>query len=207
MSLVLVTASPVEPITVAQVKAQIPAIAGTTDFDALLGTYIAAVRDHLEGRDGGMGRAFVTQTWDLKLDGFDDDEIRVPLPPLQSITSVKYLDSNGTEQTMDPDDYQVTGIGSGWPSTIIPAYGDCWPVTYGIPECVTIRFVAGYDGNGASPPDLTANIPAGIKMAMTMLAADLFKFRETLTEKSLTEVPSYVAASRLLAKYNVHFFA
>lgn len=205
MSLVLVTAPTVEPITVAQVKAQ--AVIQTTDWDTtLLPMFIAAVREHLDGRDGVLGRALVQQTWDLKLDELEG-EIRIPLPPLKSITSVKYLDGNGVEQTLSSDLYQVVGVGSGWPATIIPAYGQCWPVTYEVPESVTIRFVAGYDADTGTPPDLTAHIPARIKMAMTMLCADLFKYRETLTPANLTEVPSYVAASRLLSPYEVHFWA
>jgi hypothetical protein len=58
-----------------------------------------------------------------------------------------------------------------------------------------------------SPDYYTANIPAGIKAAMTMICADLFKYRETISPVNLTEVPAYASAERLLARHTVHFFA
>lgn len=204
MSLVLVTAPTVEPVTLTQVKAHLGNIQ-STDFDALLGTYIAAVREHLDGAEGILGRALVRQTWDMRLDEFED-EIRIPLPPLQSVTSVKYVGSNGVLQTMAAGDYQVIGLGTKWPATLIPAYGECWPSTYDNPESVTVRFVAGYPDNGASPPNLTANIPAGITAAMLLLVGDLWKYRETVAPSALAELPSYITAERLLFKHQVHFF-
>jgi uncharacterized phiE125 gp8 family phage protein len=68
MSLVLVTAPTAEPVTLAQVKAQLRIT--VTTYDDLLNALITAVRMHLEGRDGWLGRALLQQTWDLKLDCF-----------------------------------------------------------------------------------------------------------------------------------------
>ena len=50
-------------------------------------------------------RQFVTATWTRTWDRFPSggaffDEIELPYPPLQSVTTVKYFDSAGTQQTL-----------------------------------------------------------------------------------------------------------
>lgn len=203
MSLVLVTAPTQEPITLSDVKAQCRI--DTSDDDALLNGLITAVRTHLDGRDGHLGRALCQQTWDLKLDGLAGD-IRIPLPPLRSVTYVKYLDSVGVEQTLDAAVYQIVGVDSGWPGYITPAYGQFWPACYPVPECVTVRFVCGYAPAG-SPLDYAVNIPKAIKQAMLLTVADLYKFRENAGSNALAEVPMSATAEALLAPFRVWDFA
>jgi uncharacterized phiE125 gp8 family phage protein len=102
-------------------------------------------------RQWGQGltrRAFLTQTWDYSLDEFPD-EIRLPMSPVQSVTSVKYYDVDDTEQTLSTSAY-ITDIRSHIPR-ITTADGYDWPDVYARYNPVTVRFVAGYT-TGA--PDL-----------------------------------------------------
>ena len=55
-----------------------------------------------------MGRALLTQTWDMYLDEFPcAGEIIIPLSPLQSVTSVSYVDQHGATQTWASANYRI----------------------------------------------------------------------------------------------------
>lgn len=90
----LITAPAVEPVTVAEARAHL--YVGHSDDDAIIGAFIAAAREDCEHR---TQRALVTQTWERTLDGFPA-AISLPMAPLASVTSVKYIDGDGNEQTL-----------------------------------------------------------------------------------------------------------
>lgn len=140
MSLKLVTAAAIEPVNLAQAKIA-AAILGNTD-DGLLQVLITAAREQAETI---THRALVTSTWDLTLDAFpesSEEAIELPLPPLQSVMSITYLDGDGATQIMDSGDYAVDT--SSEPGSVYPAYGASWPSTQDVRNAVTVRFVAGY---------------------------------------------------------------
>lgn len=219
MGLKLFAAPPVEPLTLADAYAQcqidLTGSPPTSAHDAFLMATIPAVRQNAEVE---LGRALITQTWDLWLEDFpralQDDiardgsynfgnvrryprrhnwkQIEVPLPPLQSVTWIKYLDTTGTEQTLDPTLYIVDN--SVEPAKIVPAVGQCWPYVQCQPGAVKIRFVAGYAPVvTASPPstDYRANIPPAIRHWMLLMLANWLRNREA----SWQQVGSQVAAS------------
>ena len=132
-----------------------------TDDDVTLQIYLDAAVAHLDGPEGILGRCLVTQTWDYKFDAFDGD-IVVPLPDLQSVTSVTYVDSAGVMQTVSASDYTVAGQRI--------AHDTLWPVAGDVPNAVTVRFVAGYG--------LAASVPAAIKAAILLYVGDLYANRE-----------------------------
>lgn len=203
MTLVLVEGPEIEPVTLTSVKDHLAI--DTSDFDALLHGYILAVRQHLDGRDGILRRALVRQTWDLKLRAFPDI-LELPLPPLQSVTSISYVDTNGSTQTLATDGYQVAGVGGSQPGYIVPAFGGSWPATRDMPEAVTVRFVCGYPDDGGSPPDLVANIPEAIRTAIMSMIADLWSNRETVSVDQSFAVPMPTSAKALLTPYRVWAF-
>lgn len=100
--------------------------------------------------------------------------IELTHPPLQSVDSIKYLDSGGNLQTLDPSVYSVV---AGTPGRINPAYGKIWPVTYPQIGAVTIRFACGY---GDAPA-----VPENYKSAIKLLVGDLYEHREASAEKAL----------------------
>lgn len=146
MRLRLITAPAGEVVSSAEAKAHLRV--DNIDDDALIIAYLTAARAHLDGRDGILGRALLTQTWELVLDAFPVAAISLPLPPLQSITSIKYQDSSNVEQTLDASDYVVDATSE--PARVHPV--NAWPSTYVTPNAVTVRFVAGY-GNASAVPE------------------------------------------------------
>ena len=93
----------------------------------MIETYIAAATSYVDGEYGFLGRALVTQTWELVINTFPTHEIKMPLPPLQSVTSVKYDDGEGVEQTLSTSLYTVdTASEPGW---IVPPIGTGWPTS------------------------------------------------------------------------------
>ena len=62
----LVTAPAQEPVTLAEAKERLR-ITGDS-FDADLHSLLRAARQEIDGSSGWLGRALITQTWDLVLD-------------------------------------------------------------------------------------------------------------------------------------------
>lgn len=178
MSLKLITAPSANPIDSSTVKLHLRVI-GTSE-DLLIDLYTLAAVSALDGDTGILGRCLMTQTWDYALDNFPSDEIKIPLPPLQSVTSIKYLDETGSEQTLDSSRYFVDSSSvPGW--VVVDADG--WPTTYDTANAVTIRFVAGYTS--------AANVPASLKAALLLHIGDLFENRQNSTERQLYSNDAY----------------
>lgn len=152
------------------------------DEDALIQLYLDAAVAHLDGAEGILGRCLVTQTWDWTFDAFAQS-LTVPLPTLQSVTSITYRDADGATQTLSTDDYRVSGQS---------IHVRDIPGTDGEPGAVTVRFVAGY-GNAAA-------VPAAIKAAILLLVGDAYANREAHGEP----VSANPAVMNLLRPYRVH---
>jgi uncharacterized phiE125 gp8 family phage protein len=174
-----VTPPATEPISVTEAKAW--ARVDQQLDDVIIAGLIASVRQQFDGKDAWFGRALLTQTWDLVLDRFPGPppydaswSIIVPLPPLQSVLSITYLDSAGASIVLPPTDYVVDTVSE--PGRIVPAFGKIWPMTGGNRiNTVTVRFVAGY---GDQPSDVPQAIRDWLKQAIAYLydhreAADL----------------------------------
>ena len=132
-----------------------------TTEDPELTLIITAIRERGEL---ATGRAFIEQTWDYVLDGFPAAPyIEIPKAPLSSITSLKYNDTAGTEQTWAASNYVVqapTGPRARR-GRLALAFATSWPSTRGEIGDVTIRLVCGY-GTAAS------DVPAMLRKAMLM---------------------------------------
>ncbi|MEI8714781.1 head-tail connector protein [Mesorhizobium sp. ISC11] len=168
--LTLVTPPEGLPVSLAEAKAQL-GIKVTTVHDAMINRLIAAVTAKLDGESGMLGRALVTQEWTMTLDYFPA-EIVVPLPPLQSVEEITYLDAAGEEQTLATNNYAVLGIAGSKRARIVPAYGKTWPATRDFPESVTVSFTAGYGDDEDS-------VPEPLRAAILLHVGHLFENRET----------------------------
>ena len=95
MVLKQITAPLTEPVTIEEVCGQIR-IGDLSEEVATVNLFIAAIREQAEAM---TRRALITQEWELVLDGFPGGRIPITLPkaPVQSITSIKYIDVNGVE--------------------------------------------------------------------------------------------------------------
>jgi uncharacterized phiE125 gp8 family phage protein len=238
MGLKLITAPPVEVLTLADAYAQCQVDTTgsppTSAHDAWLNMSMPAVRAQVENE---LSRVLITQTWELWLHDFPrpliDDisksggyfgdgyygaagfvrryhkrrdwrAIVIPLPPLQSITSVKYLDETGTQQTLDPTAYVLDD--SETPAEITPIPGTCWPLVKCQSGAVKIRFICGYPAT-ASPTDYRANIPAPIKHWMLLMLATWFRNREMTVQgaaiATLPQVENMLFPYRVLDRASV----
>ncbi len=175
MPLKPIAAPGVEPVSLATAKAHLRLDENTED--TLVSALIVAARQAAEAR---IGRALISQTWELILDAFPATEIKLGLPPVVSIASVKYVDADGVERTLDASNYTLDAdTAPGW---LLPAWGAEWPATRDVANAVRIRFVTGY---GAAESD----VPAAIRQWLLVTIGTLYANREATAPGQHTEVP------------------
>jgi uncharacterized phiE125 gp8 family phage protein len=166
---VITTEPASDVVTLTQAKAHLNLDATFTDDDTLITDYITAARREVENL---LGRTLITTTYTMTLDYFYAWEIRVPSSPLISITTLSYIDLDGTSQNLVEDtDFIVRKVGQ-VEGVITPDYGEEWPNTRDEKGAVTIVYTAGY---GASDSDVPMEINVGIRQVV----ADLYRLRES----------------------------
>ena len=104
-------------------------------------------------------------------------EITIPRAPLiqngsLGIDFIKYIDTTGAQQTLDPTLYQVDPQSDDEPVRIFPAYGKVWPATRPQPNAVTIQFQVGYAD--------AAHVPEPIKQAIKESVASWYNNRDAV---------------------------
>lgn len=145
-----------EPVTLEECKSQLRL--QVSDDDPLILSYIAAARSYVEAI---VGQQLVTATWEWKTDGFQPLFL-LPHSPLQSVTSITYIDTGGTTQTLATSVYQTDTASV--PGRIMVAQGQAWPaVQSGTFNTVTITYVAGHGAQGV--------VPENFKQAIRLLVA------------------------------------
>lgn len=186
----LVTAPTIEPVSLTEAKDHLRI--DHTYEDALIAALIRTARELVETH---TGRTLITSTWDYYLQEFPAcGYIDLPAAPLQSVTSIKYTDSGGTETTWGSSNYLVSTRGV--LGRIVPAYGVSWPSFTERPlDAVVVRYVAGY-GSGAG------DVPETIRAAMLLWLGHLYEHRTAVDSQAsgnLFAIPMGVEA--LLATF------
>lgn len=196
MAIRLITPPAVEPITLTEAKEHLR-VDHTADDD-LITAMIVAARTSCEN---WTARAFITQTWELVIDDFPTTEIMLPRPPLQSVTSIKYDDGAGVEQTLGIDQYDVDTVNQ--PGWVVPVTSG-WPtgVWQGI-NSVRIRYVAGYTPGTDSPIDLAANVPGSIIAAIKLTLGQLYEQREDIVVGTIVNKVPVNSVEYLLRQHRV----
>jgi len=141
----LKTAPASEPVTAAEVKlyTRVP----HTVEDGLIDVWIAAGR---EAAENYQHRAYITQTWQMVCDSFPSTPFQFPMPPLISLDSVKYYDTDETETVYADSNYQVDTISEVGRFSL--AYNVVWPSAVLRPmNGVIFEFQAGYGDADAVP--------------------------------------------------------
>jgi len=165
-------------------------LTATSVEDDLLTAIIQASRESVEDI---TRRALLTQTWDYYLDHFPgEDFIKIPFGNLQSVTHVKYTDSDGTQTTMVvTTEYIVETNGEGIGRVVLP-YGESWPTFTEYPSNpIVIRFICGWTA--------AASLPSKIRTAIKMICADLYTNRQHQSAGSAQIYFENKAVQRLLA--------
>ncbi len=162
-----------EPVTLVeafyQLRLFVPGEAPESHTDAAyVAGLITAARNYVENI---TRRALITQTWDYYRDSWPaGDRFELPYAPLQSVTSVKYTDTDGDETTLTVSTDYVVDTASE-PGAIVLPYGETWPADQLNPKTpIVVRFVCGYG-------DDAANVPEEIKHAILLLVAHWYTNR------------------------------
>ena len=122
------------------------------DDDSMIQRLIFQAADFLESR---YKCSLMTSTWVLYADGWQDPRytiagaIQLARPPFGSVSSITYLDSAGSSQTLAASQYRVAA--NGIYARITPAKNVSWPTTYGVTADVQITHTAGYSSQGDLP--------------------------------------------------------
>jgi uncharacterized phiE125 gp8 family phage protein len=185
----IITPVSTEPVTLTEAKLHLRVTESAED--TLITALIAAAREFCENV---TGRALATQTLELLLDNFPAETfIEIPMPPLQSIASIKYKDYAAVETTLGISDYIVDADRSVGRVTL--AYGKSWPTFTPYPSNpIRVRFTAGY-----------TSIPKAIKQAMLLLIGHWYANRESVLVGSVSKQIE-LAVDALLSQYRVRWF-
>ncbi len=130
------------------------------------------------------GRQLLNATRSMSWDCWPPSPIVLEFPPVSSIVSVKYIDTNGTEQTVAASTYKLGALSG----KLSLAYGQTWPTARQELEAITVTYVCGY---GATR-DL---VPRDLRHAVLLIAAARHMNRE-----DDTATDSF--AERLASAYN-----
>jgi uncharacterized phiE125 gp8 family phage protein len=170
-----VTQAPSEPISKEEAKRQCAVL--HDDDDALFDALIAAARDYVERY---CNTPLATQTVEVKCDSFFDFD-RLPKAPAQSVTSIAYVATDGTEATVAPGDFEERF--DGLEASVVPTYGRQWPVPRNGSRII-MTAVVGY-----------VSLPPSIKHAMLLWIAEAYEKREN------DAPPSWTAFDALLCNH------
>lgn len=146
------------PVTLQDVKRILDFGETTAEDDAEVERLIPA-GVHMVETD--VQRALSPRGWAVYLEDFPLDAIELRRPPIISVTSVTYTDSQGGAQTLSSTLYDVDIISE--PGRILTAYGEVWPSTMAVPNAVTVAFEAGYATTSLIPPTLIEAVLLAVK--------------------------------------------
>jgi len=155
--------------------------------DDLLTAIIQAARESAEDI---TRRQLLTATWDYYPDSWPGkDYIKLPFGNLQSVTSVSWKDTDGTETTLTAGtDYLVETNGEGIGRIVLP-YGESWPSGSLYPSNpIKIRYVCGWT--------TAAGLPKNIKRACKFASEDSY-FHGARHEQLKTVIDNLLASYRL----------
>lgn len=163
MTLFRTVAPSAEPVTLAEVKAQLRLSHGSED--ALLNGLIRAAREDLERT---TGLALIEQSWRLALDAWPrDGQVALLRHPVREILSVTAFGSEGEGALINPATYQVDTL-----SRPARLHFSERPEPLRTMNGIEIDFSAGFGEAGTDVPDL-------LKRAILLLVAHWYEFRAT----------------------------
>lgn len=171
----LVTPASVPLVTVAEAKAML--LIDHSADDALI---IALISAAIEEAQRASGRSFITRTCKMVLDCWPADNIiKLYYPPALTVTSIKYFDDAGIEQTVSASDYTL--ITDTTPGIVVPAIGKSWPSanlrTY---APIRVTYTAGY---GAAATAVDAEL---VQLVKALVVVD-YESRESISAQAIAQ--------------------
>lgn len=181
----LITPPTTLPVTVAEFKEWAGVYYSPAENEAKITSLLTAATKSLENE---TGRAFITQEWKAVLDRFPRGRTielgRSPLQieggsPVAPLTTVKYVDVDGVQQTLPAEYYTVDAVSE--PGRIVLNPGYCWSQTKCVANAVEITYTAGWP---------TANeVPDGIKTLVKFLTNVWYDNPLPLSDKNMLPIP------------------
>lgn len=232
----IVTPPTVEPLSLADVNAflRLQPVGIDTDADNYITAIITSVRKYIETTV--LKRALLTQTWKLFLRTWPGrdyvnlqhysgnmneyikyNHIKIPLPPLQSISSISYITSAGVTLSVTPYDPPVSTLTQQAvnvfkdvePAQIVLPFSGIWPTDILMPGVpITITFVCGYQLLTDTSPPSGMTILSNWEgfgptiQAMRLIIADCWENRIPSAEVEKSEM--MVVAEKWLSGYRVY---
>lgn len=125
--------------------------------DDLIEGYLAAATSWIDNPLGWLGRAFRTQTLELRVRTFDclSD---MPHGPISEVESVQYVSPSGAVQTLPAEAFRLEGAAL--------ASAAAWPALRGDSEGVRVRYVVGAE-----------DAPPAVQQAALLLIGQWFRNR------------------------------
>jgi uncharacterized phiE125 gp8 family phage protein len=163
-----------EPVSLLDIKKDLRV--DHDEEDGRIGSMIISARQTIEQYTNS---SLITQTRVLKLDAFPACEtIYLPNGPVQSVTSISYVDEDGNTQNLVLD----TDYYADFDSKIARLEAvNFWPATKDRPNAVTITYVCGYGSASA--------VPSPLKSALSLLVGHLYENREQVVDGNMMELP------------------
>lgn len=165
---------------------------GDEEQRPLVERLIAVATAAIDGPAGWLGRAIGLQILEAYLPGFGDSGIKLPYPPISSISSISYVGAAGSLVSLPFDAFEQRG------ERVHPAWPSAWPAAAwrgAAAEVVRIRYQAGYEA-----------VPEPIRQAILLMVGDMYRFRTTASDMSVTPtaIPMSVTVNGLLQPYRVY---
>ncbi|RWB65659.1 head-tail connector protein [Mesorhizobium sp.] len=166
------TPATAEPVTLVEAKRQVRV--DFDDEDDYLTDLISVARNHAEKY---CNVYLAQQTVSVKADNWCD-MAHLPVYPVQSVTSIAYVDSLGASQTLANTVYELRD------SKIVLKYGQYWP-TQQQGSLITLTAVVGF-----------TQVDPDVKHAILLRIADLYENRESASEPAWTSFDALLSNNR-----------
>ena len=183
METALKTAPTLEVITLDQAKRHLNIeLEDTYHDDYISQSLIPTARSYIENL---CWRKFITQSWYAYLDDWPKgDYIELPYGNLQSVTTIKYTDTDNSQSTWSSAEYIVGTNYERGRVTLEDGY--TWPNVVLYPSSpIEIDFTCGYGST-------RADVPECLKQAIKIVISELFENRESsiIGMGTYTELPT-----------------
>lgn len=155
--------------------------------DSIIDICAQMAQDYVESK---TNQRIGEQTVNLVIDEFED-QINLDFGPIISVISIKYLDADGEEQTLDPSIYKFL---PGFRSIIALRPNCSWPTVYALPRSITIQVKAGWKRNAVQSNGET-ELPGKLLNVLFLLVTHYYNHRELIyTGLQLSEFPEELTA-------------
>lgn len=191
----LLTEPIIRPITREEVKDHLRIDQTNTSEDAFIDTLILMATEYYQSRSW---RQLITATYIQRFDDFPAFSFELRKPPLQSITSIKYIDENEVEQTLATSVFEVDTFSE--VGKVQEADGESFPTVNTQLNAVKVEYKAGFGDTRGDVPDL-------IKSTIKLIVAHFYENRDMVrVTTGVSEIPIPQAIANLIDQNSIRSF-